>query len=99
MLGKRYLADGNKRFHDLKRLGDNALEQVSDADFFRVLDAESNSIAILLKHVAGNMKSRWSDLFVSDGEKSDRERWQNLSVPRGASAKHNDEVRRRAEEC
>lgn len=74
MLGKRYLGDVNKRFHDLKRLGDNALAQVSDSDFFRVLDPESNSIAIILKHVAGNMKSRWSDLFVSDGEKSDRDR-------------------------
>lgn len=74
MLGKAYLADVNQRFHDLKRLGDNALAQVSDHDFFVILDPESNSVAILLKHVAGNMRSRWSDLFVSDGEKTDRDR-------------------------
>lgn len=48
--------------------------QVSDDDFFAALDAESNSIALILKHMAGNMRSRWTHFLTTDGEKPDRER-------------------------
>lgn len=59
----------------LKALGDKALVQVSDeAQLNHLLDAESNSIAIIVKHVAGNMRSRWTDFLTTDGEKPDRDR-------------------------
>ena len=55
-------------------MGEAALAQVSDEDFFRTLDAENNSVAILVKHLAGNMRSRWRDFLTTDGEKPDRHR-------------------------
>jgi hypothetical protein len=57
-----------------KRLAEGALAQLKDDDFFVTLDAESNSVAILIKHIAGNMRSRFTDLLTSDGEKPDRHR-------------------------
>ena len=58
----------------LKSLGDKAMAQLSDAEFFSVIDPESNSIAVIVKHVAGNMRSRWTDFLTRDGEKPDRQR-------------------------
>ena len=55
-------------------MADKALAQVSDEDFFRALDAEDNSIAVVVKHIAGNQISRWSDFLTSDGEKDFRNR-------------------------
>ncbi len=69
-----YLVDTRKRFRGLKKLADDALAQVSEAEFFALLDGESNSLAILVKHMAGNMRSRWRDFLTSDGEKADRHR-------------------------
>ncbi len=57
-----------------KDQADQALSQVDDAGFFVTLDAESNSLALIVKHVANNLRSRWTDLYVSDGEKPDRRR-------------------------
>ena len=57
-----------------KDLADQALAQVDDAGFFFVLDAESNSLALIVKHVANNLRSRWTNFYVSDGEKPDRHR-------------------------
>ena len=57
-----------------KRLAEGALAQLKDEDFFVTLDPESNSIAILMKHIAGNMRSRFTDFLTSDGEKADRHR-------------------------
>jgi len=57
-----------------KKLADGAIAQVSDEEFFRTIDAESNSIALIMKHMAGNMRSRWTDFLTSDGEKPDRHR-------------------------
>jgi hypothetical protein len=62
------------RFRNLKQLGDGALAQVSEAEFFARLDDESNSLATIVKHVAGNQRSRWRDFLTSDGEKPDRHR-------------------------
>jgi Protein of unknown function (DUF1572) len=63
-----------KEFRNLKTMAEKAMAQVSDKDFFRRIDSESNSIAILVKHLAGNMRSRWTDFLTTDGEKPDRDR-------------------------
>lgn len=59
-------------FRKIKALGDKALAQLSDADLHVKIDDESNSVAILMRHMAGNMRSRWTDFLTSDGEKPDR---------------------------
>ena len=64
-----------------KRLGDRAIAQVSDEALFVTLDSESNSMAIIVKHLAGNMRSRWSDFLTSDGEKPDRDRDSEFEAP------------------
>jgi hypothetical protein len=69
-----YLKDATDVFRYYKRLGDRAMEQVPDDALFSALDAESNSIAIIVKHMAGNMRSRWTDFLTTDGEKPDRNR-------------------------
>ena len=61
-------------FRKLKRQGDRAVAQVRPEDLFRTIDDEANSIAILMKHIAGNMRSRWVDFLTGDGEKPDRNR-------------------------
>lgn len=61
-------------FRSYKRLGDKAIEQVTDEQLFQLIDPDSNSIAIIVKHMAGNMRSRWTDFLESDGEKPDRNR-------------------------
>ena len=68
------LEDAIGQFRKYRQLAAGALAQVEDADFFRTIDAESNSVALLLKHVAGNMRSRWTDFLTTDGEKPDRDR-------------------------
>ena len=57
------------------------MEQAPDDALFATLDAESNSIAIIVKHLAGNMRSRWTDFLTSDGEKPDRNRDSEFEVP------------------
>jgi hypothetical protein len=73
-LGQHYLDDALRTFSDYKKLAEGALAQISDEDFFRTLDDESNSIAVNMKHMAGNMISRWTDLLTTDGEKPERDR-------------------------
>jgi hypothetical protein len=69
-----YRDEALRQFRGLKKTADKALHQTSDADYFGALDAESNSIALIVKHMAGNMRSRWTDFLASDGEKQDRHR-------------------------
>src|SRR5882757_1346666 len=69
-----YLADSLAVFRQYKEMGEKAMKQVPDADLFTALDEEGNSIAIIVKHIAGNMRSRWTDFLTSDGEKPDRNR-------------------------
>lgn len=69
-----YLEDSLELFRYYKKLGERAIEQVPEAQLFAQLDDESNSIAIIVKHMAGNMRSRWTDFLTSDGEKPDRNR-------------------------
>lgn len=73
-IGDQYLSDVLAEFRKYKRLAERAVEQVDDEAFFAVLDPEANSMAILVKHMAGNMHSRWRDFLNTDGEKPDRNR-------------------------
>ncbi len=67
-----YLADSTAVFRYYKRLSERAMAQVADEQLFASTNDESNSIAIVVKHMAGNMRSRWTDFLTSDGEKPDR---------------------------
>jgi Protein of unknown function (DUF1572) len=69
-----YLAESLASFQQYKKLAEDAMAQVTDEQLFALLDAENNSIAIIAKHMAGNMRSRWTDFLTSDGEKPDRHR-------------------------
>lgn len=69
-----YLKDIRKQFEYYKSLGDRTFEQLNEKDFFWQYNDQSNSIAIIVNHLWGNMKSRWTDFLVSDGEKSWRNR-------------------------
>jgi uncharacterized damage-inducible protein DinB len=72
--GNQYLTDIVGQFRKLKDLADRALAQVSEDNFFIVISEVSNSIGIIVKHMAGNMRSRWRDFLTTDGEKPDRHR-------------------------
>lgn len=69
-----YRDDAVQSFRNYKKLAERAMEQVDDAEFFAAIDEEANSIAVIVKHIAGNLRSRWSDFLTSDGEKPDRYR-------------------------
>jgi len=69
-----YLEDSIGVFRHYKRLAEGAMAQVSDEQLYVALDPEMNSIALIVKHLAGNMCSRWSDFLTSDGEKPGRNR-------------------------
>jgi hypothetical protein len=79
-LAQHYLENVIAEFRSLKKMGDRAMEQLDDEHFFVTLDAESNSVAVIVKHLAGNMRSRWVDFLTSDGEKPDRHRDQEFIV-------------------
>ena len=74
MIEQHYLDDCVFQLRKLKAQADTAMTQVDDPQFFALLDEDANSIALIVKHVAGNMRSRWTDFLTSDGEKSDRHR-------------------------
>lgn len=76
-----YLEDSIALFRHYKKLGEGALAQVSDEHLTTVLDPEMNSIALIVKHMAGNMRSRWTDFLTSDGEKPDRNRDTEFETP------------------
>ena len=69
-----HVKDSLDLFRNYKRVTERAMEQCPDSGLFATLDEESNSIAIIVKHMAGNMRSRWTDFLTSDGEKPDRNR-------------------------
>ncbi len=66
--------DSLELFRYYKKLAERAMEQVTEGQLFTMLDPETNSIAVIVKHMAGNMRSRWTDFLTSDGEKPDRNR-------------------------
>lgn len=74
MLSQSYLEDVIARFRELRTLADKSIAQLQPVQLFEALDPESNSIAITMKHISGNMRSRWRDFLTSDGEKPDRHR-------------------------
>ncbi len=76
-----YLADSLSIFRMYKAMGERALAQVTDDQLQVALDPESNSIAVIVKHLAGNMRSRWTDFLTSDGEKPDRNRDTEFEAP------------------
>jgi Protein of unknown function (DUF1572) len=76
-----YLEDSLTLFRYYKKLAERAMEQATDEQLFEVLDAETNSIAIIVKHMYGNMRSRWMDFLTSDGEKPDRNRDSEFEDP------------------
>jgi uncharacterized protein DUF1572 len=79
-LASHYLEEARRQFRGHKRLGEGAIAQLKDEELFVTLDPESNSVAIIIKHLAGNMRSRFTDFLTSDGEKPDRHRDQEFEI-------------------
>jgi Protein of unknown function (DUF1572) len=69
-----YLEDSLELLRYYKKMAERAMDQVNDEQLYETLDGESNSIAVIVKHMVGNMRSRWTDFLTSDGEKPDRNR-------------------------
>jgi len=90
-----YLDEIRRNFRGYKRLAEGALAQLQDADFFYAPDPESLNIALLIKHISGNQRSRWTDFLTSDGEKPDRDRDQEFELHAEATR---EELMRRWEE-
>lgn len=76
-----YLKDSSDLFRYYKKLAERAMAQCPEPALFQALDAESNSIAVIVKHMSGNMRSRWSDFLTTDGEKPDRNRDTEFETP------------------
>jgi len=76
-----HVEDSLSLFRYYKKLGEGAMAQVTDEQLFAALDPEMNSIALIVKHIAGNMRSRWTDFLTSDGEKPDRHRDSEFEDP------------------
>jgi len=79
-IATHYLDEVRRQFRGHKRLAEGAMAQLKDEELFVALDPESNSIAILVKHLAGNMRSRFTDFLTTDGEKPDRNRDQEFEL-------------------
>jgi hypothetical protein len=79
-LAAHYLEEIKRQFRGHKRMGEAAMAQLEDMDFFVTIDPGSNSVATLVKHIAGNARSRFTDFLTSDGEKPDRFRDQEFEV-------------------
>ena len=85
-IAANYLADVKKVLRTYKSLGDKAIAQVADdGDHVRALDPESNSVAVIVKHLRGNMRSRWTDFLTTDGEKPDRHRDEEFEMGPGVT--------------
>ncbi len=77
---RHYLENAIGEFRLLKKQGERSIEQLDDRQLFMTIDPESNSIAVIIKHLAGNMRSRWVDFLTADGEKPDRHRDQEFII-------------------
>lgn len=84
-IAKNYLDDVLTSFRAYKKLADKAFAQVDDDKFFATIDEESNSIATIIKHMAGNLISRWTDFLTTDGEKPDRQRDMEFVITTGVT--------------
>jgi Protein of unknown function (DUF1572) len=79
-LATHYLEEMKRQFRGHKRMGEAAMAQLEDRDFLIAIDPESNSVATLVRHIAGNARSRFTDFLTSDGEKPDRFRDREFEV-------------------
>ena len=80
-----YVADVARTFRNYKALGERAIAQVSDDRLHTLLDPDANTIAIIVKHLAGNLRSRFTDFLTTDGEKPDRHRDGEFEMPAAAT--------------
>src|SRR5947208_16525474 len=94
-LGSHYLDEARRQFRGYKRLAEVAIAQLKDEELFITLDPEANSIAVIMKHISGNMRSRFTNFLTTDGEKPDRHRDQEFEMNADATRA---EVMRRWEE-
>lgn len=78
---EQFLEAAKEAFRRQQKLGERAMSQLTDEQLFFTLDPESNSIAVIVKHLRGNMRSRWTDFLTSDGEKPDRNRDEEFVAP------------------
>jgi Protein of unknown function (DUF1572) len=85
-LGRHYLDEVSTLFHRQRRLAEKAAAQLAAEQLFVSLDDESNSVAIVMQHMGGNLRSRWRDFLTTDGEKPDRHRDTEFELAPGASA-------------
>ena len=84
-LGSAFLTDALRNVRGYKKLAEEAFAQTSDEAFFRQIDPEANSMAVLVKHMAGNMRSRWTNFLTTDGEKPDRHRDREFEIDPGTA--------------
>jgi len=84
-LRQHYLEEVFRQLRAYKRLAEGAIAQLQDKELFVTLDPESNSVAILMKHIAGNLRSRFTDFLTTDGEKPDRRRDQEFEMTPAAT--------------
>ena len=84
-IGALYIDEAFRSLRGHKRLADDSIAQLSDEQFFAALDAECNSVAVIVKHMAGNMRSRFTNFLTTDGEKPDRNRDQEFLIARDAT--------------
>ncbi|MCA1566747.1 MAG: DUF1572 domain-containing protein [Acidobacteria bacterium] len=84
-LAEYFLEDALAVFRKYKKLAEDAMAQLDDEQFFARIDAEANSVALIVKHLAGNMRSRWTDFLTADGEKPDRDRDAEFRIEAGTT--------------
>ncbi|MBD8028443.1 DUF1572 family protein [Ureibacillus sp. Re31] len=89
-IGNEYLKSVVGRFNSVKKLGDDTIRQLTEEDLHWAYHAESNSIAIIVKHMSGNMVSRWTDFLTTDGEKDYRNRDDEFTDDISSIAKLNE---------
>ncbi|MFN2442312.1 MAG: DinB family protein [Thermoanaerobaculia bacterium] len=81
-LGELYLETVTRNFRGLRSYAEKAIEQLDDEQLHASVDPRSNTVAILMRHLGGNMRSRWTDFLTADGEKADRKRAQEFEKKR-----------------
>src|SRR5215467_6328783 len=79
-LASHYLDEIKRQFRGHKRMAESAMAQLPDEELFQQIDPEANSVAIIVKHIAGNARSRFTDFLTSDGEKPDRFRDREFEI-------------------
>lgn len=80
-----YLDEARRSFRGYKRMAEGAMAQLTDDEFFRLIDPDANSVAIIVKHLSGNMSSRFADFLTSDGEKPSRHRDTEFEMNSGST--------------